>query len=175
MSLFGIELFFGEGKPMLNIGTDLIGIVWICAPLTSCILLSQISGTYDPRIVYGIMIFVFVNDAGAYFVGKRFGKTKLFPSISPNKTWEGTIGGVIISLLCYPFVMEMGHISRFDWCVIAGISIIFGSIGDLIESMFKRDLKIKDTGNILPGHGGVNDRIDSLLFTVPLVYWYLTL
>ena len=182
MSLFSIELFSGKPKPMLSIGTDLIGIVWICIPMLIAVLLSwpiDENGTHynDPRIVYGIMIFVFVNDAGAYFVGKLIGQTKLFPSVSPKKTWEGAIGGGVISILFYYPVktyINVDGISDTDWFVIGTISIVCGIIGDLIESMFKRDLKIKDTGTILQKHGGILDRGDAMLYVIPFVYSYLT-
>ncbi len=180
MSLFSIELFSGKKNPMLSIGTDLIGIVWICVPILLCILMSypySETGRYhDPRIVYGIMIFVFMNDGGAYFVGNAFGKTKLFPSISPKKTWEGSIGGAITSAMCYfPISTYLDILKPNQWFVVMVMSILFGSIGDLIESMFKRDLKIKDTGTVLPGHGGILDRIDSLLYCVPFIYTYLVI
>jgi len=181
MILFSIELFFGIDNPMLSIGTDLIGIVWIGIPMLLCILISypkEISGGdryHDPRIVYGIMTFVFVSDAGAYFGGKVLGKTPLFPSISPKKTWEGAISGATVSMLMYPVVCNIELLNKYQWFVVMMMSIIFGIIGDLIESMFKRDLKIKDSGTILQNHGGCLDRIDSLLYCVPFIYTYLVL
>ena len=120
------------------------------------------------------MNLVFFNDTGAYFFGKYLGNFKLYPSISPKKTWEGTIGGAMVSILVYyPIQYNYDFITQTNWLIIALICIIAGPIGDLIESMFKRDLKVKDTGNILPGHGGVLDRVDSLLYAVPFVYSYL--
>ena len=180
MSLFSIELFSGKENPMLSIGTDLIGIVWICVPSLLCILISypySKTGRYhDPRIVYGIMIFVFMSDSGAYFTGKAFGQTKLFPSISPKKTWEGSIGGAIVSAMCYfPISAYLDILKPNEWLVVMIMAILLGSIGDLIESMFKRDLKIKDTGTVLPGHGGILDRIDGLLYCVPFIYTYLVI
>ena len=176
MSLFSIELFSGKPNPMLSIGTDLIGLVWICGPLFLSVVLSYPHKTHVPGIIYGIMTFVFTNDAGAYFCGKYLGKHKLYPSISPKKTWEGAIGGGIVSICCYPIVIYLWPIlPPFEWKVICIISVVCGVIGDLIESMFKRDLQIKDAGDILPGHGGSLDRLDSLLYTVPFVYCYLTI
>lgn len=181
MSLFTIELFVGKGNPMLNIGTDLIGLVWICLPLLLTIALSYTTNgngikTHDSRIVYGIMIYVFVSDGGAYFAGKYLGSHKLFPSISPKKTWEGLIGGGITSLICYyPITTYIGVLDNNTWLVVGIMSVMLGAIGDLIESMFKRELKVKDAGSILPGHGGVLDRIDGLLYSVPFIYSYLVL
>jgi phosphatidate cytidylyltransferase len=179
MSLFSIELFSGKENPMLSIGTDLIGIVWICIPLLLSIMLSypvNLSGEkhHDPTLIIGVMIFVFFNDSGAYFAGKYFGTHKLFPTISPKKTWEGSIGGALSSLGGYYFVKYLySDIPSKTWFFIFLICVICGSIGDLIESMFKRDLKIKDTGSILPGHGGVLDRLDGILYSVPFVWSYL--
>lgn len=180
MSLFGIELFYGEKTPMLNIGTDLIGIVWICMPMILSVLLSfPYNNTlkirvHDPRIMYIVMTLVLFNDTGAYFIGRFFGNYKLYSAISPKKTWEGAIGGALTSsLVCYIIHDYYDMFSNFDWIIVLTISVICGTIGDLIESMFKRDLRVKDTGNILPGHGGVLDRIDGILYAVPFVYSYL--
>lgn len=180
MSLFSIELFSGKANPMLSIGTDLIGLVWICAPLFLCIVISYPYGEdgikyHDPRIVYGIMTFVFMCDTGAYFGGRFFGKHKLFPSISPKKTWEGVIAGVMASVGSYYIISSIELLSSFEWVIVMIISISSGIIGDLIESMFKRDLKIKDSGSILPGHGGLLDRLDGVLYTIPTVYTYLVM
>ncbi len=180
MSLFSIELFYGEMNPMLSIGTDLIGIVWICVPMVLCTLLcypydeSLGYRIHDPRLMYSIMLLVFFNDTGAYFFGKYFGKHKLYSAISPKKTWEGSIGGGITSTCVYFIVKDQyTFLSYKSWFVILIISVICGSIGDLIESMFKRDLQIKDTGTILPGMGGCLDRLDSLLYSIPIIYFYL--
>ena len=180
MSLFSVELFSGKENPMLSIGTDLIGIVWICMPLFLCNLLSYpysetVGGrVHDPRIVYGVMIFVFSTDVGAYFFGRFLGKHKLCPSISPKKTWEGSIGGGITSTVVYYCIKGYFTILTDDaWFVIMIIAVVAGSIGDLIESMFKRDLGIKDMGTILGNHGGTLDRVDSLLYAVPFIYSYL--
>ncbi len=178
MSLFSIELFSGKENPMLSIGTDLIGIIWICLPMILAIVISYPYGGdglryHDPRLMYGIMTFVFMSDAGAFFGGRLCGRTKLFPRISPKKTWEGAISGAIISCCSYYIISTIDLLSKREWVVVMIISIITGLIGDLIESMFKRDLHIKDSGNILPGHGGALDRIDGILYSIPFVYSYL--
>lgn len=173
MSLFSIELFSGKNNPMLSIGTDLIGLVWICLPFLLTVALSYQNEIHDHSIVSGIMTFVFMTDTGAYFGGKYFGKTKLCPTISPKKTWEGLGFGVLTSICSYPIVYSFTNLGFNKLVGVMIISIISGIIGDLVESMFKRDLKIKDTSNTLGSHGGCLDRLDSLLYAVPFVYAYL--
>ncbi|MGB0931093.1 MAG: phosphatidate cytidylyltransferase, partial [Chitinophagales bacterium] len=108
----------------------------------------------------------------AYLVGRLIGKTALFPRISPNKTWEGSIGGavgglIIAAALPYVFPTDFG---ANVWYCVAVVAILFGSLGDLVESMFKRSLGVKDSGNLLPGHGGILDRFDALFFAIPFIY-----
>lgn len=129
--------------------------------------------TRDAGLAYIIfaLLVVWTTDSGAYFTGRRFGKNKLWPEISPNKTIEGFIGGIVIAVIA---VIIMQLISPFDvsWVVlilIAIVSSIFGQMGDLVESAIKRHYDVKDSGNILPGHGGILDRFDSLLFVLPLL------
>lgn len=130
---------------------------------------------YEPILLIGISIIIWANDTFAYLVGRKIGKSKLFPRISPNKTWEGTIGGLICALAIALFIHPVffDDLSRIDWFFVGLIAIIFGSIGDLIESMFKRYYGIKDSGNIIPGHGGVLDRFDALMGAIPFVFAYL--
>lgn len=180
MMLFSVELFFGIDEPLLNIGTDLIGIVWICFPLYLCILMSYplINGerVHDPKLIIGCMLIIWFNDAGAYLIGRLIGRTPLFRRISPNKTWEGSFGGALVSMGIYRIVsVYFTFLNARQWFVILIISVVCGCVGDLIESMFKRDLQIKDTSNILPGHGGVLDRCDALLYAIPGIYTYLAI
>lgn len=129
--------------------------------------------TRDAGLAYIIfaLLVVWTTDSGAYFTGRRFGKNKLWPEISPNKTIEGFVGGIVIAVIA---VIIMQFITPFDvsWGVlilIAIVSSIFGQMGDLVESAIKRHYDVKDSGNILPGHGGILDRFDSLLFVLPLL------
>lgn len=129
--------------------------------------------TRDAGLAYIIfaLLVVWTTDSGAYFTGRRLGKNKLWPEISPNKTIEGFVGGIVIAVIA---VIIMQLISPFDvsWGIlilIAIVSSIFGQMGDLVESAIKRHYDIKDSGNILPGHGGILDRFDSLLFVLPLL------
>lgn len=151
-------------------------LIYLTLPFYFLISIPFIFGEYEPEILICTLIFIWVNDSFAYLVGKNFGKTKLFESVSPKKTIEGFIGGLVFSLIA-AFFMSQQHdnpkIGILDWMMVAAILSIFGTIGDLIESKFKRQANIKDSGNIMPGHGGLLDRLDSLFFAAPFVYLYL--
>ncbi|MEO0775984.1 MAG: phosphatidate cytidylyltransferase, partial [Bacteroidota bacterium] len=126
--------------------------------------------------VFGLLLLTWSNDTAAYLVGSRIGKTPLFPRISPKKTWEGSLGGVVITFLIAFLISQwFREHSTKQWLVLAGIVAIFGSTGDLVESMLKRSENIKDSGNLLPGHGGVLDRFDAFIFLLPFATAYLLL
>ena len=149
---------------------------YLILPFSFLIATPFVFGTYQPKIVISILIFIWVNDSFAYLVGKNFGKRKLFERVSPKKTIEGFIGGWAFSLIAAYFISNQHselNITLVDWMIIASILSVFGTIGDLIESKFKRQANIKDSGNIMPGHGGLLDRLDSLFFAAPFVYLYL--
>jgi len=151
-------------------------LIYLTLPFYFLISIPVIFGEYQPEIVICTLIFIWVNDSFAYLVGKNFGKTKLFESVSPKKTIEGFIGGLVFSLIAAFIISkqyENSNINLLDWMIIGSILSIFGTIGDLIESKFKRQANIKDSGNIMPGHGGLLDRLDSLFFAAPFVYLYL--
>jgi phosphatidate cytidylyltransferase len=115
------------------------------------------------------------NDSAAFFIGRKFGRKKFFPSISPKKTWAGVIGG-IFAAICSAFIyhcLYATYLSWFDCLALGTIVGIIAPTGDLVESMIKRDVKIKDASGIIPGHGGFLDRFDSLLFSAPIIYYYL--
>jgi phosphatidate cytidylyltransferase len=133
---------------------------------------------YNPKILISILILIWTNDTFAYVVGKSLGKNKLFPKVSPKKTIEGFIGGMIFSILSSyllaNFFLEAKII--YIWIIIAIIVSVFSTLGDLIESKFKRQAGIKDSGNIMPGHGGILDRLDSIIFVIPFInLFYLIL
>ena len=131
-------------------------------------------GGYNPNLIIAILIMIWVNDSFAFLVGKNFGKTKLFVSVSPKKTIEGFIGGVVFALLASFIISKFNNdFTLVNWLIIAFIVSVIGTIGDLVESKFKRQANIKDSGNIMPGHGGMLDRLDSLLFAAPFVYLYI--
>lgn len=131
---------------------------------------------YEPFLVLGIFILVWVNDSFAYLTGVTFGKTKLCPSISPNKSVEGFIGGSIMALVASYFLYKyVGVISVYHWLGYGVIASVLGSIGDLVQSKFKRMAGVKDSGNLMPGHGGIFDRLDSVLYASPFVFLLLNI
>ena len=128
------------------------------------------------KLVIAVIACIWINDIFAYLFGSQFGKHRLFERISPKKSWEGSIGGLVFTLLAaYLLSYFSNWISLKDAMAIATIVVIFGSLGDLIESMLKRQANVKDSGKILPGHGGVLDRFDATFFAVPFVFIYLIL
>jgi phosphatidate cytidylyltransferase len=131
---------------------------------------------YNPKIIIGLFILIWTNDTFAYLVGKSIGKHKLLERISPKKTIEGFIGGVVFAVILgyiiSKYYIEVNQSNIYIWIIIALIVGIFGTIGDLIESKFKRIAGIKDSGKIMPGHGGILDRLDSVIFVAPIVYLF---
>ena len=128
---------------------------------------------YNPKVIVSIFILIWINDTFAYIVGKTIGKNKLFEAISPKKTIEGFIGGLGFAMLTALLLsIHYTHQPFLIWVIIAVIVSVFGTIGDLIESRFKRIAKVKDSGNIMPGHGGILDRLDSIIFAAPFVFLF---
>ena len=156
-----------------------LGVIYIAVPLSLVNFLVFPPGNgylYTHRIVLGIMILVWINDTGAYVTGMTLGRHKLFPRISPKKSWEGLAGGTAFTLIAAIWMNRiMGILPCSDWIALAVIVSIFGIYGDLTESLLKRNADKKDSGNLIPGHGGILDRFDSLLFVVPAALVYLLL
>jgi phosphatidate cytidylyltransferase len=179
--IFIAELFRKKGSPTGNIGFTLLGFIYVTIPLSMLYNLSYFtdytfSNVYNPDLLIGLLILMWSNDTGAYLVGRSFGKRKLFERISPRKTWEGTLGGAAVTIIAaYIVNRTLLDIHLVDWMLIAIFIVFFGSLGDLIESMFKRSANIKDSSHLLPGHGGILDRFDSLLLASPFIYTYLHL
>ena len=177
--LFLIELWRNKSKPFSNIGMSILGIIYIALPFGLLMYLFdpvRLSGPYHYGIVLGFLFILWLNDTGAYFVGSVIGKHRLFERISPKKTWEGWAGGALFALLTawgLSFVFKQLDVTQ--WITLAVIIVITGTLGDLVESMLKRSLGIKDSGNILPGHGGLLDRFDAVLLSAPFVFVYLAL
>ena len=174
-----IELFTNSKNPFNNISSLIFGIIYTIIP---CILayviiedgFKSLDSVNKSTIILGLLFMTWANDVGAYFVGSKFGKTKLFPRISPKKTWEGTFGGVAMTfLLGWLLSLYVTELNIKDWLILALIVSIFGSIGDLVESMLKRSVGVKDSGTILPGHGGFLDRFDAFIFLLPFAACYL--
>jgi len=182
-SIFIVELYRKRPQPIPNVSFTILGIIYISVPFT---LLHQIAffdtkdltfgGMYHYEMLLGYFLILWANDTGAYFIGSKFGKHPLFPSISPKKTWEGTFGGAFFGLLAASLNFSLfPELGLMIWLSISVIIIIFGSLGDLVEAMFKRSLKVKDSGKLLPGHGGVLDRFDGIFISAPMVYVFLRL
>lgn len=174
--LFISSLYLKRAKPFHDIAYTILGIWYGTIPFLFFIGLGFINGDFNPYIPMGFLIILWSNDTGAYLSGRALGRTKLFERISPNKTWEGFIGGVLLAMgVAFGLSYWFGTLTKLEWVMIAAIIGVFGTLGDLVESMLKRSLGIKDSGSILPGHGGFLDRFDGLLIAAPLVYILLTL
>jgi phosphatidate cytidylyltransferase len=177
------ELFRNKESAISNLGTTLLGIFYIGFFSAALVDLREFYNdsafTYyqGGYLVISILVAIWVCDSAAYFLGTALGKHKLMPRISPNKTWEGAIAGFIFSVVTFIAAKDL-FLEFLEWRDIIAIGIIIGILGqcgDLIESMIKRDSRVKDSSSIIPGHGGILDRFDSLLFTAPAVYLYLKL
>jgi len=170
------ELFRKKGNNISNIATGILGLSYIATPFCLSNYVVFINGTYNSFPLILLFILIWTNDTGAYLVGMSMGKHKLFPRISPKKSWEGLIGGIILTILVsLIFVFIKQNISVFNG-VLLGILVSVSSVfGDFTESMFKRSFNIKDSGKLIPGHGGFLDRFDSMLFAVPIYLCYIKL
>ncbi len=178
--VFVIELFRLKEDGFSNVLHTLMPIIYVSSPFALFIasnhLATAYSSEYNAHFTLTFFFVLWANDTGAYLSGRAFGKTKLFPQISPNKTWEGTIGGALVALtIGYICSLYFAEFTTAQWLVISAIVVVFGSLGDLVESMLKRNYKVKDSGTILPGHGGILDRFDGLLIASPLVFTFVIL
>lgn len=180
--LFASELYLKNENPVHDWAYTMLSQMFIALPLSMINILAfdvQSDGFvhYDMMIPLMLFVFLWVNDSGAYCSGSLFGRHKLFPRISPGKTWEGSIGGgilVLIVAVVVGYLLGDGHtLSIPMWMGLGLVVVIFGTLGDLVESLFKRTLGIKDSGNILPGHGGILDRFDSSLMAIPAAVVYI--
>ncbi|MDB5255742.1 MAG: phosphatidate cytidylyltransferase [Chitinophagaceae bacterium] len=174
--LFLIELFQTNHNPFYRIANTFLGILYIALPLSLFSSTAFIHGSYDAGIVMGILLLLWANDIGGYIGGVSFGKHKLFERVSPKKTWEGSTGGALFSIgIAWVCAYFFPSILLKDWIILSLIIVVFGSIGDLVESLFKRSLAVKDSGNLIPGHGGFLDRFDGLFIASPFLIVYLKL
>ncbi len=177
LSLFVLELYKKAEMPFSNIATTLIGIVYVTMPFSFFQGLGFIQSwnIYSYHLPLSFLLMLWANDTGAYIFGLNFGKTKLFERHSPKKTWEGFFGGILATLVV-AFLLSL-FLREYSFLTLSGMALIIsivGTAGDLVESMLKRSLNVKDSGNLLPGHGGLLDRFDGLLLSAPLVYIYLS-
>jgi len=172
--LFLLELFLHSEQPFVNIGHYLLGVVYIGVPFALLIGMAHGHDGYAPWRVFGLLLLTWANDTMAYLVGSRIGKRPFFSRISPKKTWEGTLGGMIFTFVAaYLLAYWIADYSTTEWLLLAGCVAVFGTLGDLVESMLKRSIHIKDSGTLLPGHGGLLDRFDSFIFVLPFVWFFL--
>ena len=178
---FIFELFAKSEKPFQNLAHVMLGVVYISIPFSLFIVLctSLVNANQaGNHFILSVLLMIWAGDTGAYMLGSKIGKSKMFPRISPKKTWEGTFSGVlaamIVGILCWLIFTDV-RLDWWQWEIIAAICALFGVLGDLVESMLKRSLNIKDSGNILPGHGGFLDRFDSFMFVQPFVFFAMML
>mgnify|MGYP001198549337 FL=1 len=166
-------LFDKKNKPVDSLSKYVYLIGYIILPFVLITKIPFVENSYNPKIILSIFILIWVNDTFAFLVGKTFGKHKLFEKVSPKKTIEGFVGGFIFSIVAgiilAQFLMLQSYI---HWIFIAVLASVFGTLGDLVESKFKRIANVKDSGNIMPGHGGVLDRLDSIIFVAPIVFLF---
>ncbi|GAB2527617.1 phosphatidate cytidylyltransferase [Rufibacter soli] len=170
------ELYGKKEQPFTNAALTLVGVFYIAAPFTLLHVLAFLPGRYSWQIILGIIFLIWASDTGAYAAGKKFGKNKLFPRISPGKTWEGWVGGVLLSIaIAWLLSLYFTDLTLGHWLGVAVLVSVFGVLGDLVESMLKRSLGVKDSGTLIPGHGGILDRFDSLILVVPFLVAFLEL
>lgn len=182
-----IELYRKQEKPFDSLAHTFFSILYTALPfsffpfsafsrngLDSILPHEQI--VFSPGIIIGFFLLLWANDVGAYLTGISFGRHRLMERISPKKSWEGFIGGILLAAVAAWFLSGwLGVVSREKWVLIALIVSTSGTYGDLIESMLKRSMGVKDSGNIMPGHGGFLDRFDSTVISFPLVFLFISL
>ncbi|MGB2128040.1 MAG: phosphatidate cytidylyltransferase [Flavicella sp.] len=174
--LFVKELFDKENNAIHRISQAAILLVYTVVPYIFIVKIpyTNLNNTYEYIVILMTFILIWANDSFAYLIGKSIGKHKLFERISPNKTIEGFVGGVLATMtISYIIGNYFQILTPIQWSIVGAIVSIFGVLGDLIASQFKRITKVKDTGKIIPGHGGIIDRLDSAIFASPFIYIYL--
>ncbi len=181
MYTFISELYNKKSDPIHNWAFTLLAQVY-CAgsfSLLNFIYFSAdtlVNGIAFPLFVLALFVFIWLNDTGAFLVGSTIGKHRLFERVSPKKSWEGFCGGLIVALAASQiFAYYEPEVSRWVWLGFSAVVVVFGTWGDLTESLMKRTLGVKDSGSILPGHGGMLDRFDSVIMAIPAVYIYIEL
>ena len=171
------ELFAAKKNPGQNISITLAGILYVSVLLGTAIDIRQFDHLMDTQLTLALMLSVWVCDSTAFILGTLYGKKKIFPSVSPNKSWFGSISGLLASVVVMTIFSKQGWLGDYftfnDSIIFGLIAGIFGQLGDFTESLLKRDAGVKNSGSLLAGHGGVLDRFDSLIFAMPLSYLYI--
>jgi phosphatidate cytidylyltransferase len=176
--LFISELYFKRQDPIKSLAYSLLGQIYIACPmaLANYLVFAYEPGSYHYVYLLALFVFIWVNDSFAYLTGMAFGRHRLFERISPKKSWEGFIGGAIVSIASsLVFAHFYPDLPVAAWLGFAAVVVVFGTWGDLFESLIKRTLGVKDSGNMIPGHGGILDRLDSTILAIPAVCVYLLL
>jgi phosphatidate cytidylyltransferase len=175
---FASILFAKKEEVISHLGKIFLSIIYIVVPFSLMVQIPFLNSSFNyvNTTILGVFILIWTNDTFAFLIGSNFGKHKLLKRISPNKTIEGFIGGMIFTfIVSILLTSKFTTLSQVEWLVIAGIVSTFGVLGDLIESMFKRQAGVKDSSNLIPGHGGFLDRFDSVIFAAPFIFIYLQL
>ena len=177
-SLFILSLYLKQENPIQSVAYSLLGQVYTAIPftLTNYLVFAYEPGSYHFVHILALLVIIWINDTFAYLTGMAFGKHRLFERISPKKSWEGFIGGAAVSISSsLIFAHFFPNLSTIEWIGFAAVTVVFGTWGDLFESLMKRTLKVKDSGGMIPGHGGILDRFDSTILAIPAVFVYLLL
>jgi len=176
------ELYVKEKDPINDWAYTMLAQLYIALPFSMInVLAFPYAGGYSPVLPLSVFVFLWLNDAGAYCIGSLLGRHKLFPRVSPGKSWEGSIGGAVLVICGAALIWHLlgvhapaeSNLSLLQWTGLGLTVVVFGTWGDLVESLFKRTLGVKDSGNVLPGHGGMLDRFDSTLLAMPATVVYL--
>ena len=175
------ELYLKQQDPIQDWAYTMLAQMYIALPFSLLNVLAFNATNnglvaFNPILPLSVFVFLWVNDSGAYCVGSLIGKHKIFPRISPAKSWEGSIGGAVFVLAAayaISYFIDQNMLTMPEWLGLGLVVVVFGTWGDLVESLFKRTLGIKDSGDILPGHGGMLDRFDSSLLAIPAAVIYL--
>ena len=163
-------------KPFTNIGFTFLGIIYVAMPFALLIIMALRGGTFHPMLITGCLLLLWASDIGAYFAGTKFGRRKLFERVSPKKSWEGSLGGAAAAgIVALGLTFWAPELKPWQWYCVGGIIVVTGTYGDLVESLFKRSIAIKDSGTSIPGHGGFLDRFDGLLLATPFIITFLKL
>ncbi|MFD1141262.1 phosphatidate cytidylyltransferase [Larkinella insperata] len=163
-------------KPFTNIGFTFLGLIYVAVPFALLNVLALRGGTYHPGLMLGCLVLLWASDIGAYFAGTKFGRRKLFERVSPKKSWEGAVGGALAAaVIAFFLTIFVDDLRPWEWYCVGAIIVVTGTYGDLVESLFKRSIAIKDSGSSIPGHGGFLDRFDGLLLAAPFIITFLKL